>query len=137
VKPSVNDFIRTSVILICALAFCSPLLAQEPQFDDLAKDMTDVLVKSRQYKVVVVDFFAVYAYKGPGEINDVGRKLADDFRVALLRRNHEIITEDRATMMDRLRAHDLVVANFDQPGDGHLDAPGFRRRCLGFGRDFQ
>jgi hypothetical protein len=112
-------------------------LAQEPQFDDLAKDMTDVLVKSRQYKVVVVDFFAVYAYKGPGEINDVGRKLADDFRVALLRLNHEIITEDRATMMDRLRAHDLVVANLTSPETVHLNAPGFRRRCLGFGRDFQ
>jgi len=129
VKSSVNDFIRTSVILICALAFCSPLLAQEPQFDDLAKDMTDVLVKSRRYKVVVVDFFAVDAYKGPGEINDVGRKLADDFRAALLRRNHEIITEDRATMMDRLRAHDLVVANLTSPatvtwmlGDSGLDA---------------
>jgi len=115
VKPSVNDFIRTSVILICTLACCSPLLAQEPQFDDLAKDMTDVLVRSKQYKVAVEDFFAVDAYKSPGEMNDVGRKLADDFRAALLRRNHEIITEDRATMMDRLRAHDLVVANLTSP----------------------
>ena len=78
-KPSVTDFIRTLVVLICALAFCSPLLAQEPQFDDLAKDMTDALVKSKQYKVTVVDFFAADGYKTDGEMNDVGRKLGRRF----------------------------------------------------------
>ena len=128
-KPSVTDFIRTLVVLFCALAFCSPLLAQEPQFDDLAKDMTDVLVKSKQHKVAVVDFFAADGSKTDGQMNDVGRKLADDFRAALLRRNHEIVSEDRATMMDRLRAHDLVVANLTSPAtltwmlrDSGLDA---------------
>jgi TonB family protein len=129
VRPSATDFIRTSVILVCALAFCPPLLAQEPQFDDLAKDMTDALVKSKQYKVAVVDFFAADSYKTGDEMNDLGSKLADDFRAALLRRNHEIIAEDRESTRYRLRTHGLTTGNLRDTaavawlfGDSGLDA---------------
>jgi hypothetical protein len=73
--------------------------------------MTDALIKSKQYKVAVVDFFAADSYKTGDEMNDVGRKLADDFRAALLRRNHEIITEDRESMRYRLRMHGLTTEN--------------------------
>jgi TonB family protein len=129
VKPSCTCLIRASAVFVCALTFCTPLLAQEPQFDDLAKDMTDALVKSKQYKVAVVDFLPADDYKTSGDMSDVGRKLADDFRAALLRRNHEIITEDRESMMYRLRTHGLTMENLRDTGaitwvfgDSGLDA---------------
>lgn len=128
-KPTCTSLIRASAVFICALTFCTPLLAQEPQFDDLAKDMTDALVKSKQYKVTVVDFVAADSYKTSGDMSDVGRKLADDFRAALLRRNHEIITEDRDSMMYRLRTHGLTTENLRDAtaltwllGDSGIDA---------------
>jgi TonB family protein len=114
---------------VCVTAFCPSLLAQEPQFDDLAKDMTDALVKSKQYKVAVIDFFAADSYETSGEMNDVGSKLADDFRAALLRRNHEITTEDRESMLYRLRTHGLTTENLRDTaavawlfGDSDFDA---------------
>jgi TonB family protein len=129
VKLFCTNLIRVSAAFLIAAIISPSLFAQEPQFDDLAKDMTHVLVKSKQHKVVVVDFFAADAYQTGDEMNDVGRKLADDFRAALLRRNHDIEVEDRAKMMDRLRKHDLIIENLRSPatvtwllGDSHVDA---------------
>lgn len=48
-------------------------------------------------------------------MEDLGRRLADDFRAALLRQNHEIVAEDRAAMMERVRTHDLVIENLRSP----------------------
>jgi TonB family protein len=129
VKPTLLDFIRASAILICALVFCSPLAAQYPQFDDVAKEMTDALVKLKQYKVTVVDFVAADSYKTNGDMSDVGRKLADEFRAALLRRNHEIIAEDRESMVYRMHTHGLTIENLHDTsaitwllGESGLDA---------------
>jgi TonB family protein len=110
-------------------ASCPALIAQEPQFDDVAKELSAALVKSKQFKVVVVDFFAADEFKSADDMDDLGRRLGDDFRAALLRQNHEITTEDRATTMERMRAHGLILGNLRSPatltwllGDSGVDA---------------
>ena len=90
---------------------CPAVVAQEPQFDDLAKEMSERLVKSKQFKVVVVNFFPADEFKSADQMDELGRRLADDFRVALLRQNREIMTEDRAATMERVRTRGLVIEN--------------------------
>jgi TonB family protein len=115
----VERILSTLIRVFAASCFfataCPALLAQEPQLDDLAKEMSAGLVTSKQLKVVVVDFFAVDAFRSADQTGDLGRRLAGDFRAALLRQNHEIVAEDRATTTERLRMHDLVIENLRSP----------------------
>jgi TonB family protein len=115
----VKGICANSIRLFAAFCFfamaCPALAAQEPQFDDLAKEMSEGLVKSQQFKVAVTDFFAADEFNSADQMDDLGRRLADDFRAALLRQNHEIVAEDRATTMKRVREHDLVIENLRNP----------------------
>jgi len=110
-----SNWIRVFAVYGLFAVACPALVAQEPQFDDLAKEMSDRLVKSKHFKVVVVDFVAAEEFKSPDQMADLGRRLADDFRAALLRQNHEIMTEDRTTTMERVRTRGLVIENLRSP----------------------
>lgn len=114
-KGTRSNSIRLFTAFFFFAMVCPALVAQEPQFDDLAKEMSDGLVKSKQFKVVVMDFWAADEFSSADQMDDLGRRLADDFRAALLRQNHGIVAEDRAKMMKRLREHGLVIENLRSP----------------------
>jgi TonB family protein len=105
-------FSRVRVLLAAAfiLAMCGPTPAQEPQIDALANQMAAALSHAKLKTVIVFDF------DGPDEIDALGQKLAEDFRVALTNSGEGLQVQDRSRLLELLKKNNLVPANVRDAG---------------------
>jgi TonB family protein len=93
-----------------ALMYLSPqLMAQKAQIHGLAEQMSNVLLKSKQTKIVVLDFV------GTEEMDALGQELGNEFRDALVRESPKLSVEGRSQTIDRLLKSDLVIENLRSP----------------------
>jgi TonB family protein len=80
-----------AVMLMC----CSIVAAQEPDFDDLAKRLSNQIAKSGISSVVVADFV-----NKVGEISQVGRYIAGEFSQGLDKHKKNFVVVDRGQPAD-------------------------------------
>jgi TonB family protein len=93
-----------------ALMYLSPqLMAQEAQIHGLAEQMSDVLLKSNQTKIVVLDFV------GTDEMDALGQELGNEFRDALVQESAKLSVERRTQTIEKLQKSDLVIENLRSP----------------------
>jgi TonB family protein len=97
--------IRVSLGALLLLFVRTPMRAQEPQIDILASQIAESLSQSKQKGVIVLDFV------GTDEMDALGQRLADDFRIALAKSAHGFQVQDRSQLLELLRKNELVRAN--------------------------
>lgn len=105
VQLALSNWIRVALGSLLVLLICSRLPAQEPQIDALADQMAASLSHAKQKTVMVFDFV------GTDEMNALGQRLAEDFRVALTKSGKGIQVQDRSQLLELLKKNDLVPAN--------------------------
>jgi TolB-like protein len=95
-------------LLVCALlGSANSVRAQLPDMQPLADQMAQVISRSKQPSVVVVDFF------GPDEnFTQLGRSLADSFNDDLKKSSTQFVIDERGQMRDWLEKNSLPSDSF-------------------------
>ncbi len=102
--------IRVAFAAMIILFLCPSAFAQEPQIDALADQMAAALSQAKLETVIVFDF------DGPDEMDALGQKLAEDFRVALTKSGKGLQVQDRSDLLELVKKNDLVPANVRDAG---------------------
>lgn len=107
---ALSGWIRMSLAALFVLFMCASARAQEPPIDELADQMAAALSQAKLKTVIVFDF------DGPYEMDVVGQKLAEDFRVALTKSGKGLQVQDRSELLELVKKNDLVPANVRDAG---------------------
>jgi TonB family protein len=95
----------TALVVSCVR---QPIAAQTLQIDTLAQQTADALSHAKLRSVLVYDFV------GPDEMDDLGQKLADDFRLALAKTPNGLQVADRSKIQELLKKNELIPANLHE-----------------------